>query len=39
VETTTVGLLLVPRGLEGLASAELLLRALVAPDAHQGMKT
>jgi hypothetical protein len=39
VETTTVGLLLVPRGLDGLASAELLLRALVAPDAHQGMKT
>ena len=35
VETTTVGLLRVPRGLDGLASAERLLRASVAPAAGQ----
>lgn len=39
VEATTVGLLLVPRGLDGLASAELLLRGLVAPDGRQGTTT
>jgi hypothetical protein len=36
VETTTVGRLLVPRGLDGLASAEKMIRALVTLDPVQG---